>query len=624
MQSHDDESRGRTMRSRPRFAIVMVVVFLLIPTVFSLSAVDAAQATPEPDVQSAVDLAIQLSTPLHGNGVRPDPRSFVNRDGVTRDDQAIASDDYLEAREDAIAAASAELNPYLPEQRTLVYAHCSQFLSTVILNTIDPMYPGDLTQHQYTYMRNPNNGWMQVGTSENYAPDEYHPGDIFLTRGAGHTFMWVGPYGGHPDVVAEASFAPPGAEQQRLPSLKRYSIDRNSGLDAQGRGYDVWRFVGRDGDAMPPSAEDSWDYRNIFSDFEATAINVPDPDLEPFQLGPGTSSILVSFTMRTPRDAVPGDEFTLEGSEPFPFRAFEDFAIRASDGTEIATAKFVSSHAVKIVLAEGATTRENIEGTVRLTMGASADSTQILTRQVLTFFGGERELGPNILYDISRWSAPDTSLVGIAQLYEGKPGLLTYVVYRFDDAVEFDPSEVKMTVRAETTGIAFACGNSASFRYEWLSSSDAAPIGAGEAVNDDCTDRDNDVTVRLPENAKPPAGATGVRLRAAWIADAAAESYRFTATLHAPGLDDDGTRSWTQVFRSAALDGTADGRPVSVGLSSTPQQRQLSAVIGPQTELVIDGGALVFLGLIGAAVLFRLGYWAGRGRRSSVETESND
>lgn len=573
----------------------------------------------KPDIASSVELALDLAIPLYGNGKSISPEAFVNYGGVVRNDQELASGEYLLKRMEAIRTAEAAGNPYLPQERRLRYAHCSQFVATVIINTIDPMYPGDLTKNQYPYVMNPNNGWQKVGTSETYTPKDYEPGDVFLTRGAGHTFMWIGQHGEYSDVVAEASYAPERSEQLKLPSLKRYSVDAETGLDSAGRAYDVWRFVGRTGEAEPPDPDDSWNYRNIFSDFDVAVLNQPDPEGQPYLLGPGTSALVASFTLRTPNDAEPGDEFTIESAAPYPFRAFESFPIRADDGTEIATGEYVSRYAVKIVLSEAVANRENITGRVKLTAGASPSADGMRDRQSLTFFGGEQELGPGVFYNISKWSPPKTSLLGSAQLYDEQPGVLTYVVYRFGDERDFDSAKVSMDVRADTVGVALLCGEGVQLRYEWLGSEHAAPIGSGKAVVNQCSDRDNSVTVRLPKGVTPPEEATGVRLRAAWLADQPAESYAFTATLRAPGIDDDDRLTWTKSFRSAALEGAVEVTLIEPKVQRDPVSRALAIANAP----LIDGPRLLIWGA-GALMLAVLLVWGGfrAGTRRALGSQS--
>lgn len=611
----------RSSRARAA-ALLLSLMTALLTGVAPATIASTTSASTSIDIGSAVTLALELAAPLYGDGKRPDPASFVNRDGVIRDDQELASSDYIAKRSEAIRSADEAGNPYLPETKRLRYANCSQFLGTVIINTIDPMYPGSLTKDQYPYVQNPNNGWEKVGTSEDYAPDDYQPGDVFLTRGAGHTFMWIGEHDGFDDVIVEAAYAPEDSPQLRLPSLRRYVVDKDTGVDGAGRAYDVWRFVGRSGDAEPPPADDSWDYRNIFSDFEVTAVNQPDSEDAPYLLEPDTSSIIASITMRTPNDAEPGEEFTIETADPFLFLTFETFPIRAKDGTEIATAEYVSKNAVKIVLSDAVETRANITGTVRLTTEVSAGDGDARDRQNLNFFGGEQELGPGTMYNISKWSPPDTSLIGSAQQYDGRPGLLTSTVYRFDDDREFDSEHVSMSIRADTAGIALACDTDIHLRYEWLSSDKPAPIKSSKAVADECSDRDNSIEVSLPEGISPPKGATGVRLGAAWIADEAAQSYRFTATLHAPGIDGDDKRTWTRTFRSAALEGTADGALRELRVLHEPQSRDFSIVYGSAQVIRIIVWALA--GVLLAAGLFWVGYRYGRRRMAVVDVIETD
>lgn len=208
-----------------------------------------AAGEPAPEVQEAVDLAIDLSFPLFENGLKPSPQSLVNRGDRVRSDRNDASDEYRAARLAAINAGRQAGNELLPQNRRMRYAHCSQYISTVVLNTVDPEFAGNLTVRQNEYLNDPEsgwmNGWVKIGASEDYDPETYRPGDIFLTRGVGHVFMWIGEHDGYDDVISDAAyFNRRDHELLRLPSLRRYSLDAETGEDSSGRAYDVWRYVG--------------------------------------------------------------------------------------------------------------------------------------------------------------------------------------------------------------------------------------------------------------------------------------------------------------------------------------------------------------------------------------------
>lgn len=221
----------------------------------SAPALGKAAGEPAPEVQEAVDLAIDLSFPLFENGRKAAPQSFVNRGDRVRSDRNEASDEYRAARLAAINAGRQAGNELLPQNRRMRYAHCSQYVSTVVLTTLDAEFAGNLTVRQDEYLNDPTqgwmNGWVKVGNSQDYDPSLYRPGDIFLTRGPGHVFFWIGEHGGFDDVISDASFfAEKDSEKLRLPSLRRYFMKPESGVDSEGRSYDVWRYVGDQQSAM--------------------------------------------------------------------------------------------------------------------------------------------------------------------------------------------------------------------------------------------------------------------------------------------------------------------------------------------------------------------------------------
>lgn len=210
--------------------------------------VGVVASDPAPEVDEAVNQAIALSFPLHESGRKADPRAFVNRNDTVRSDRDEASGDYRQARLDAIAAGTQAGNEYLPEDKRTRYAHCSQYIGTVMLNSIDTGFPANLTKSQNEYMNDPSrgwiNGWVKVGATEDYDPELYRPGDIFLTRGAGHVFMWIGEHDGQEDIVSDASLRLRESKNLRLPSLRKSPIDERTGADQRDRPYDIWRYVG--------------------------------------------------------------------------------------------------------------------------------------------------------------------------------------------------------------------------------------------------------------------------------------------------------------------------------------------------------------------------------------------
>lgn len=193
-----------------------------------------------PDYSSPAALASSMSWPLYDGGTASNPYSFTGIRGDDSDTDAVLPA-YTSARQEAAEKqiwAGIELGE-LPMDSE--YGHCSNFVATVIINTLTPNFP-TFTGAMNRWMRDPSNGWVVIGGSENYDPTMYQPGDVFLTRGSGHTFMWIGEHGRHEDVIAEAAFA--SDERTRTASLRRYPLDLSTGEDGLGRVYDVWRYIG--------------------------------------------------------------------------------------------------------------------------------------------------------------------------------------------------------------------------------------------------------------------------------------------------------------------------------------------------------------------------------------------
>ena len=211
--------------------------------------VDSPQSDPDelrmlrarsPDYSGPAQLAISISWPLYAEGKKAHPMAYT---GIRGDDGETAAvlPSYAEAR-----LRAANQQKWSGKERGILQAdrgfgNCSNFVSTIVINTLVPEFP-TLAGEIHTWVTNPENGWQLVGTSETYEPSSYLPGDIFVTRAKGHTFMWIGEYGGYPDVVAEASFS--SDERTRTGVLRRYGLNPQTGEDRSGRLYDVWRYLG--------------------------------------------------------------------------------------------------------------------------------------------------------------------------------------------------------------------------------------------------------------------------------------------------------------------------------------------------------------------------------------------
>lgn len=524
-------------------------------------------ARPDPSVQDAVDLAMKLSLPL-SREAKSNPLAYVNRGDVIRNDKTEASPEYKAARQTAIEAAEEAGNPFPPGVQRFQYANCSMFTATLILNTFDKMFPGNLTRTQIAYMKDPANGWVRVGSSDNYNPDDYAPGDIFLSRNPGHTFMWIGDYKGYSDVVTEAALAAKESPYLRLPSLKRYTVDTETGQDSMGRTYDVWRYVGRTGDAKAPSGDESNDYRNIFTNISATGMNMPKPKNDPYLLKPGSSSLAVNFDFTVPKNAAPGDEFVVEATPPYEFANFNQLKLVSSDGAMFATVERVSRSAVKFTLADAVATHSDVTGSALLTVVPVSEGTSKLVAQRLTFFGGETELGPNLLFDIAKWQAPSTGTSATSRIYGDLPGVEARATYNFDDSSTIEGKKISATFTSRTAGIHTLCNQSELYRLEWLTKG-RQPLSSTKAAIYSCDS--SSVTVILPKSTSIPNDASGLQFVAAWGADDPAALYQFTTQIEAPNLGTENEAQFKTVYRSAAFHGSAEGAFIPPVSSEDPQ-----------------------------------------------------
>lgn len=189
-------------------------------------------------------LAVSLSYPLMGNGKDVPKRAFT---GGKANENKRASANYKKVRAAAIKKAKAKGVRSLPAKRA--WANCGSFIATVLNVTVDPRFPGEwvATQRNYLHKKGKKNGWKRVGYTSKYNAKAYKPGDIFLTTaaspGSNHIFMWVGNWGGKKEVISEASVG--SNKTAFLPALSINKMNRKTGKDSRGRGYEIWRYVGK-------------------------------------------------------------------------------------------------------------------------------------------------------------------------------------------------------------------------------------------------------------------------------------------------------------------------------------------------------------------------------------------
>ena len=216
-----------------------------------------------PNYSSPRALALSLSYPLYGSGkslgVKSNPDAFTG--GGDKDRPRVHAS-YKTARARAVTRTATQANVSHP-RADRYWANCSAFTATVINNTVDPAFPSNLVRNQYAYITQKGSGWKKVGATANYRPQDYRAGDIFITTSSGritsgHTFMWIGDYGGLKEVVAEASYGKEGSKTARMPALRKNVVKKKA--DGFGRVYEVWRFVGK---PKAPGVNGTFDFNNV-------------------------------------------------------------------------------------------------------------------------------------------------------------------------------------------------------------------------------------------------------------------------------------------------------------------------------------------------------------------------
>lgn len=194
------------------------------------------------DFSNLKNLAISLSYPLYEEGQRTHPAAYTGGGEI---DTQLVAEPYKVAKSQAryIALAS---NSKSPPSELRNFADCGAFVATVIINYLDPDFPGLLVHKQLEYVKKPKNGWKKVSVDGGYNPSNLVPGDIFISNlgsVSNHVFMWLGTVDGHENTIAQAAYAPEGAAYAHLPALRENPIEPKK-PDLQGRKYEVWRYVG--------------------------------------------------------------------------------------------------------------------------------------------------------------------------------------------------------------------------------------------------------------------------------------------------------------------------------------------------------------------------------------------
>lgn len=192
------------------------------------------------DYTNVISLATTLAYPTYQDGEEIHPAAYTGGGQV---DQTLASDSYTAAKVRANQKATQANNPISPATKRN-FADCGAFVATVIINTIDPDFPGLLVRKQQAYLEDPGNGWDKVASKSNFDPDTLKPGDLFVAvqdEVADHTWIWLGEHDGKKNLIAQASYGPEGSRLAHLPALKTIPIDPGQ-PDSLNRYYDVWRY----------------------------------------------------------------------------------------------------------------------------------------------------------------------------------------------------------------------------------------------------------------------------------------------------------------------------------------------------------------------------------------------
>lgn len=202
---------------------------------------DHSPLAPSADYTNAISLATSLAYPAYQGGEDIHPAAFT---GGGRVDQIMASDPYTAAKVRANRKATQVKNPIPPAMKRN-FADCGAFVATVIINTIDPNYPGLLVREQKDYLEQPKNGWTKLASKSRFKPDALEPGDVFVAvqdGAADHIWIWLGDQNGERNLIAQASYGPDGSRLAHLPALKTMPIAPGQ-PDNLGRYYDVWRHT---------------------------------------------------------------------------------------------------------------------------------------------------------------------------------------------------------------------------------------------------------------------------------------------------------------------------------------------------------------------------------------------
>ncbi len=191
-----------------------------------------------PDVSSVQRLAIDLAFPLYEQGTAAAPMSYTG--GGNRDIGQTSPWYYMARQRANELGKAAGADNLAPDDEQ--FAGASAFVGTVIENTVDARFPGTSVEAQRAYLADPANNWIKVGSTEDYAPTSYEPGDVLITRDSNTAAMiWIGDHAGVKNVIADAARGKRNSKNAHLPALR--ASDLSTSGDASGEQYDVYRYA---------------------------------------------------------------------------------------------------------------------------------------------------------------------------------------------------------------------------------------------------------------------------------------------------------------------------------------------------------------------------------------------
>lgn len=318
------------------------------------------------------------------------------------------------------------------------------------------------------------------------------------------------------------------------------------------------------GGGISPMAASTAAYADVFSNVK---IDSADP-----VLADGTllwkTAMAMSFDMKIPNDAAPGDTFALKlaESDRFMFQAFSGLEIKSADGTVIATAKSADGDrsAFVITLTDAVSVSQNITGSTTVTVKPIADKLEDKI-STLTLMGADgTNLGPGTSYTIEPAS---TGVIVSPRIVNGNEvGLLVGGQYVKQSGFLTDLSGATAIIQANEPGLLPNCDMNVGIA--WITDDGATTYASGYKTRViDCNLETGTLTVGFPDGVVVPEGTIGYNLNTEWVADTPAKSYTLDGDISAEGQ----TIAKTGKGTSPSLAGAADGvvRPAQTTVSKT-------------------------------------------------------